>query len=67
MVRGWINYFSKYNPSVIKYTIECIERRLIKWDMCKYRSLRGRRQLVRKWLSEIKIREPKLLVHWNFR
>lgn len=67
MVRGWINYFSKYNPSAIKYTIECIERRLIKWAMCKYKNLRGRRKLARKWLSEIKIREPKLFAHWNFR
>ncbi|CAI3237667.1 MAG: group II intron reverse transcriptase/maturase [Clostridium sp.] len=67
MVRGWINYFSKYNPSDIKYTIECIERRLIKWAMCKYKNLRGRRKLARKWLSEIKIREPKLFAHWNFR
>lgn len=43
IVRGWINYFSKYNSSSIKYTIECIERRLIKWAMCKYKNLRGRK------------------------
>lgn len=67
IVRGWINYFSKYNPSAIKYTIECIELRLIKWAMCKYKNLRGRKQLAEKWLSEVKIREPKLFAHWNFR
>lgn len=67
IVRGWINYFSKYNSSAIKYTIECIERRIIKWAMCKYKNLRGRKQLARRWLSEVKIREPKLFAHWNFR
>ena len=50
IVRGWINYFSKYNSSSIKYTIECIERRLIKWAICKYKNLRGRKQLARRWL-----------------
>ncbi|NFF81613.1 RNA-directed DNA polymerase [Clostridium botulinum] len=67
IVIGWINYFSKHNSSTIKYTIECIERRLIKWAMCQYKHLRGRRQLSEKWLSEVRIREPKLFAHWNFR
>lgn len=67
IVRGWINYFSKYNPSAIKYTIECIERRLVKWAMCKYKYLRGRKRLAEKWLSEVKTREPKLFAHWSYR
>ncbi|MDP4147598.1 MAG: group II intron reverse transcriptase/maturase [Bacillota bacterium] len=67
MVRGWTNYFSKYNPSTIKYTIECIERRIIRWAMCKYKHLRGRRQRAAKWLSEVKAREPKLFAHWSYK
>ena len=67
IVRGWINYFNKYNPSAIKYTIECIQRRIVRWAMCKYKHLRGRRQRAEKWLSEIKTREPKLFAHWSYR
>ncbi len=26
IVRGWVNYFGKYNQSAIKYSIECVER-----------------------------------------
>jgi len=44
MLRGWINYFGKYNPSAMKYTLQCTERRLVKWAMCKYKKFRGHRQ-----------------------
>ena len=54
MIRGWMNYFGKFNPSAMKYTLQCIERRLVKWAMCKYKSFRGRRQRVEKWLSSIR-------------
>lgn len=67
IVRGWINYFKKYNPSAIKYTIECIQRRIVIWAMCKYKHLRGRRQRAEKWLLEVKTREPKLFAHWSYR
>ena len=67
IVRGWINYFNKYNPSAIKYTIECIQRRIVIWAMCKYKHLRGRRQRAEKWLLEVKTREPKLFDHWSYR
>ena len=67
VIRGWINYFNKYNPSAIKYTIECIQRRIVIWAMCKYKHLRGRRQRAEKWLLEVKTREPKLFAHWSYR
>ena len=40
MLRGWMNYFGKFNPSAMKYTLQCIERRIVKWAMCKYKNLR---------------------------
>lgn len=43
MVRGWLNYFTKFNPSGVKYTIDCLNRRLVKWAMCKYKRFRGHR------------------------
>lgn len=39
---GWMNYFGKFNPSAMKYTMLCINGRLVKWAMCKYKHLRGR-------------------------
>jgi group II intron reverse transcriptase/maturase len=64
IVRGWVNYFGKYNQSAIKYSIECVERRIVKWAMCKFKRFRGHRQRAETWLKEVRKREPKLFVHW---
>lgn len=48
MIRGWMNYFGKFNPSAMKDTLQCIERRLVKWAMCKYKHFRGRRRRAEK-------------------
>ena len=65
MLRGWINYFGKFNPSAMKYTLQCVERRLVKWAMCKYKRFRGHRRRAEKWLASVRKREPKLFAHWS--
>ena len=64
IVRGWLNYFTKYNPSAVKYTIDCLNRQLVKWAMCKYKKLRGHRKRAEKWLGELAKREPNMFPHW---
>lgn len=66
-VRGWINYFSKFNASAMKLSLECVDRRLVKWAMCKYRHFRGHRCRAERWLSDVKKREPNLFAHWKYR
>lgn len=66
-IRGWINYFGKFNASAMKFSLDCVDRRLIKWAMCKYKRFRGRRRLAENWLSQIKKREPVLFAHWKYR
>lgn len=67
MIRGWINYFGRFNPSAMKYTLDCLDRRLIKWAMCKFKRFRGRRKRAEEWLSTLKKREPLLFAHWKYR
>ena len=64
-IREWMNYLGKFNPSGMKYTLQCIEHRIVKWEMCKYKNFRGQRRRAEKWLSTIREREPKLFAHWN--
>ena len=64
MVRGWMNYFGKYCKSAMQDTLLVIQRRLIKWAMCKYKRFRGHRERAVLWLSEIKKREPQMFAHW---
>lgn len=65
IVRGWMNYFGKYNRSAMKIGLDCVQRRLIRWAMCKFKRFRGHRQRAELWLNQIKKREPKLFVHWT--
>ncbi|WP_081468456.1 group II intron maturase-specific domain-containing protein [Desulfosporosinus orientis] len=67
IVRGWINYFCKYNPQSTKYSLDCVNRRLVKWAMCKSKRFRGHRKRAEIWLSEMKKREPNLFAHWQYR
>lgn len=66
IIRGWINYFSRYNPVAIKYTLEYIENRIIKWAMRKFKRFRGHRLRAISWLKEVRIREVGLFVHWKY-
>ena len=63
-VRGWMNYFGAYNKSAMKGTLDVIQRRLIKWAMCKYKRFRGHRRRAEEWLYEVKKREPTMFAHW---
>jgi group II intron reverse transcriptase/maturase len=63
-VRGWLNYFMKYQPSAVKYSTDCLNRRLVKWAMCKYKRFHGRPRRAEKWLRSVAQREPNLFAHW---
>ena len=64
IVRGWMNYFGAFNRSAMKRTLDVIQRRLIKWAMCKYKRFRGHRTRAEVWLGEVKRREPNMFAHW---
>jgi RNA-directed DNA polymerase len=64
IIRGWINYYGKYYKSALMNALECIESRLIKWAVKKYKRFHGSKEQARIWLSNIRKRDPKLFAHW---
>lgn len=42
-------YFGKFNASAMKQMLQCIERRIVKWAVCKIKNFRGRRRRAEKW------------------
>jgi hypothetical protein len=36
ILRGWMNYFGGFNKSAMKKGLDCVQRRLVRWAMCKY-------------------------------
>ncbi|WP_304441251.1 group II intron maturase-specific domain-containing protein [Cellulosilyticum sp. I15G10I2] len=67
IIRGWINYFGKYNAVTIKYSLDCVERRIVKWAMRKFKRFRGHRRRAEIWLSEVRKRKPSLFAHCKYR
>ncbi|MGI6711519.1 MAG: group II intron maturase-specific domain-containing protein [Bacillota bacterium] len=65
ILRGWMNYFGKFNRSAMKRAIDCVQRRLIKWAMCKYKKFRGHRRRAEEWLGQVRKREPNMFAHWT--
>ena len=65
IVKGWLNYYSRYCPSAVKLTMDCLNARLVRWAMFKYKRFRGRHRRAALWLKEVATREPTLFAHWT--
>ena len=64
-IQGWINYYSHFYKSEVVYTLNCINRCLVKWVRRKYKKRNSRKRAIN-WLREIAKRDTKLFVHWKY-
>jgi RNA-directed DNA polymerase len=64
-VRGWITYYGRYFPSVVRPLLGRINGYLVRWARRKYKRLQ--RPLLRAWqfLATVATREPRLFAHWE--
>jgi len=64
-IRGWVNYYGRYYPSALYRTFGCINRRLVRWAMKKYKRYRGHQRRATQWLRRIARQKPELFAHWE--
>lgn len=64
-IQGWINYYSHFYKTEVVYTLNYINRCLVKWVRRKYKKRNSRKKAVN-WLREIAKRDTKLFAHWKF-
>jgi RNA-directed DNA polymerase len=64
-IRGWVNYYGRYYPSALRRTFDCINRRLVRWAMKKYKRFRGHQRQTTQWLRRIARERPELFAHWR--
>ena len=57
-IRGWVNYYGRYHPSALHRTFDCINRRLVRWAMKKYKRYRGHQRRATQWLRRIARKRP---------
>jgi RNA-directed DNA polymerase len=65
IIRGWVNYYSKYNKAALYPTFCHLNRTLIRWAMRKYKRFRIHQRRAAYWLGEIARRDPQLFAHWK--
>ena len=66
-IRGWINYYGKFNRSALYHLTDYIEHKLCLWAMNKYKRLKGLREQARKWLRRIRRGQHRpQFAHWEF-
>ena len=64
-LKGWINYYGKFRPSAMSFVFKCFHRRLIKWVMNRYKSLRNKLRKAYQFLIKIQNNMPTLLASWQ--
>lgn len=64
-IQGWINYYSHFYKLEVVYTLNYINRCLVKWVRRKYKKRNSRKRAIN-CLREIAKRDTKLFAHWKY-
>jgi group II intron reverse transcriptase/maturase len=65
IVRGWINYYGRYYPSMLCPVLDHINVYLVRWARRKFKRLRQRPWGAWRLLTRIARCEPELFAHWS--
>ena len=65
MIRGWVNYYGKFRPSMLHTVFKLLNNRLVKWARKRYKRYKNSIKRAYRWFNEIKKQFPKLFYHWQ--
>ena len=64
-LRGWFNYYGRFNPSALRPIERHVGQSLVRWACRKYKTLRKHRMRAWRWLLRAISRQPDLLALWE--
>lgn len=64
-LRGWINYYGRFNRSALYPFFRYFNATLKRWVMNKYRRFRGKKTKAGKYLERLSESHPTLFAHWR--
>lgn len=64
-LRGWINYYGKYNVTSMRELWDWLYFRLIKWLMREFKRFKRGYHRAMRWLRLKYLESPQLFVHWK--
>jgi RNA-directed DNA polymerase len=65
IIRGWISYYGRYYPTVLRRTLAGLNRRLVRWARGKYKRLRDHKRQAVWWLRQLARQHADLFAHWK--
>ena len=65
IIRGWINYYGKYQKSELHSVMLMINRALTQWARRKYRKMKRKKRQSIIWLHNYARYNPNLFAHWS--
>ena len=63
-VRGWLNYYGKFNRDSLISTLQALNHALVRWAFRKYKRFKGSIKRGWMWLIRVYQKNPKLFYHW---
>jgi hypothetical protein len=67
ILQGWLNYYGRYNPTVMYPMWGYVNVTLVAWAMQKYKRYAGGKTQAGRMIAAITIKRPRLFVHWHQR
>ncbi len=67
LLLGWVRYYGRFNPSVLRSTLRTVDHALAHWAQRKYKRLKGQKARAWAWLTGVHSRQPGLFAHWTLR
>ena len=65
IIRGWVGYYGRYYPSALRRTLECVDRRLVRWARGKYKRLEAHPRQAADWMHRTAEQSRHLFAHWK--
>jgi RNA-directed DNA polymerase len=65
LLRGWIAYYGRFQPSALGPLYRHINRSLVAWTMRKYKRFRNSKRRAGAFLKEVSRKCPHLFAHWK--
>ena len=66
ILRGWIAYYGRFQPSALAPIYRYINKSLIAWAMRKYKRFRKSKTQAGTFLQKVAQKCPQLFAHWKF-
>ena len=67
VIRGWINYYSLFGKRDVLELMGHFDRKLQRWAIRKFKSLKRSSSKAKNWLTDIAKRDSDLFPHWQLK